>query len=64
MLNHITIGLFDEDGRYLNLDGNPYTLALQVSIERDENHIADIPRFLLLQRHDDHISNRPWKPKR
>jgi hypothetical protein len=46
MINHFTIGLFDDDGRYLNLNGNRYTLTLQISIERDENHIPDLPRFL------------------
>lgn len=60
-LNHFTIGLFDDDGRYLNLNGNRYTMTLQVSIERDENHIAGIPRFLSLQRNDEPITNIPRK---
>ncbi len=48
-LNHFMIGLFDDDGRYLDLNGNRYTLTLQVMfIERDENHILGIPRFLPL----------------
>ena len=63
MLNHFTIGLFDDDGRYLNLNGNRYTLTLQVSTERDENHISDIPRFLSLQRNDEQVSDRPGEPK-
>jgi hypothetical protein len=48
-LNHFMIGLFDDDGRYLDLNGNRYTLTLQVSIERDENQISGIQRFLPLQ---------------
>ncbi len=40
---------FDDDGRYLNLNGNRYTLTLQISIERNENHIPKLPsRFLPL----------------
>jgi hypothetical protein len=63
MLNHFKIGLFDDDGRYLNLNGNRYTLTLQVSTERDENHIADIPRFLSLHSNDEPISDRTREPK-
>jgi hypothetical protein len=46
MIIHFTIGLFDDDGRYLNLNGNRYTSTLQITIEHDENRILDLPRFL------------------
>ena len=61
-LNHFTIGLFDDDGRHLDLNGSRYTLTLRVSIERDESHIADIPRFLVLQNNES-IRDSPGEPK-
>lgn len=61
-LNHFMIGLFDDDGRYLDLNGNRYTLTLQVSIERDENHISGIPRFLPLQDNEP-IGDRTRQPE-
>ena len=61
-LNHFMIGLFDDDGRYLDLNGNRYTLTLQVSIERDENHILGIPRFLPLQDNEP-LGDRPRQPE-
>ena len=68
MINHFTIGRFDDDGRYLDLNGNRHTLTLQISIERDENHIPDLPRFLpQLQSNYEPIVNSTWitisKPK-
>jgi hypothetical protein len=63
MLNHFTIGLFDDGGRHLNLNGNRYTLTLQISTERDENHIADIPRVFSLHRNDEHVSDRLGESK-
>jgi hypothetical protein len=60
MINHFPIGLFDDDGRYLDLNGNWYTLTLQISIERDENHIPDLPRFLPpLQSNNESVGNSP-----
>ena len=61
-LNHFMIGLFDDDGQYLDLNGNRYTLTLQVSIERDENNISGIPRFLPLQDNEP-ISDRTRQPE-
>ena len=46
LIKHFTIGIFDDDGRYLNLNGDRYTLTYKISIERDENHIPKLPRFL------------------
>ncbi len=62
-LNHFMIGLFDDDGSYLDLNGNRYTSTLQVSIECDENYISGIPRFLPLQDNNEQISDRTRQPK-
>ena len=45
-LTHFTLGLYDDDGNLLDLNGNRWTVTLQVSIERDDNHMT-IPRYLV-----------------
>ena len=66
-INHFTIGLFDDDRRYLDLNGNRYTLTLQISIERDENHIPDLPRFLpqlqSININNEPVGNSTWVTK-
>ena len=46
-LTYFTLGLFDDDGVPLDLNGNRWTVTLQVSIERDESHVPGIPRYLV-----------------
>jgi hypothetical protein len=62
-LNHFMIGIFDDDGRYLDLNGNRYTLTFQVSIELDESYILGIPRFLPPIQDNEPLGDRPRQPE-
>ena len=63
-LTYFTLGLFDDDGVPLDLNGNRWTVTLQISVERDEAHVAGIPRYLLQneQEHDGNVKSE-GKPK-
>ena len=62
-ITHFTIGLFDDDGRYLDLNGNRWTVTIQVSLERDDNHVPGIPRYLSNEPEPDSPREPEGKPK-
>ena len=46
-LTYFSLALYDDDGVPLDLNGNRWTVTLQVSIERDEAHVPGIPRYIV-----------------
>lgn len=58
-IDHFVFQLTDDDGVPLNLNGNRWTVTIQVSIEKDENHDGTIPRYL----ENDPIDESPGPPE-
>ena len=57
-LTHFTLGLYDDDNQPLDLNGNRWTVTLQISVERDETHM-NIPRYLV----NEPVDDSPREPK-
>lgn len=63
IIDHFVLGLYDDDDRPINLNGNRWTCTIQVSIERDEFHDPNIPRYLLTTGADDTVEDSQEQPE-
>ena len=62
-IDHFSLQLTDDDGRPLDLNGNRWTVTIQVSIEKNERHDATIPRYLNNDPVDESTSPSEGEPK-
>ena len=62
-IDHFSLQLTDDDGRPLDLNGNRWTVTIQVSIEKNEGHDATIPRYLNNDPVNESLSPSESEPK-